>query len=51
MIALVDDAELPPKFGVHPRQAASHTAAMPALCCASGGASDAQRRISSASSG
>jgi ornithine cyclodeaminase/alanine dehydrogenase-like protein (mu-crystallin family) len=31
MIALVADAELPPKLGVHPRQAASHTAAMPAL--------------------
>ena len=31
MIALVDDAELPPKFGVHPRAEASHTAAMPAL--------------------
>jgi ornithine cyclodeaminase/alanine dehydrogenase-like protein (mu-crystallin family) len=31
MIALVADAELPPKLGVHPRQAESHTAAMPAL--------------------
>ena len=31
MIALVDDAEVPPKFGVHPRPEASHTAAMPAL--------------------
>jgi ornithine cyclodeaminase/alanine dehydrogenase-like protein (mu-crystallin family) len=31
MIALVEDAELPPKIGVHPRPAASHTAAMPAL--------------------
>ena len=31
MIALVEDAELPPKFGVHPRAEASHTAAMPAL--------------------
>jgi ornithine cyclodeaminase/alanine dehydrogenase-like protein (mu-crystallin family) len=31
MIALVADSELPPKFGVHPRQTASHTAAMPAL--------------------
>ncbi len=31
MIALVADAELPPKLGVHPRQTASHTAAMPAL--------------------
>src|SRR5512141_824755 len=31
MIALVADAELPPKFGVHPRQTASHVAAMPAL--------------------
>jgi len=31
MVALVDSAELPPKIGVHPRQPASHTAAMPAL--------------------
>lgn len=31
MVALVADAELPPKFGVHPRQAESHSAAMPAL--------------------
>lgn len=31
MIALVADAELPPKLGVHPRQAESHSAAMPAL--------------------
>ena len=31
MIALVDSAELPPKIGVHPRQPAAHTAAMPAL--------------------
>ena len=31
MIALVADAELPPKLGVHPRPKASHTAAMPAL--------------------
>ncbi len=31
MIALVEDAELPPKFGVHPPAEASHTAAMPAL--------------------
>ena len=31
MIALVADSELPPKFGVHPRQTAAHTAAMPAL--------------------
>src|SRR3954451_15055085 len=31
MIALVADAELPAKLGVHPRQPASHTAAMPAL--------------------
>jgi ornithine cyclodeaminase/alanine dehydrogenase-like protein (mu-crystallin family) len=31
MVALVEDAEVPPKFGVHPRPEASHTAAMPAL--------------------
>lgn len=31
MTALVADAELPPKIGVHPRQAESHSAAMPAL--------------------
>ena len=31
MIALVEDAEVPPKFGVHPRPASAHTAAMPAL--------------------
>jgi ornithine cyclodeaminase/alanine dehydrogenase-like protein (mu-crystallin family) len=31
MVALVNDAEVPPKFGVHPRSQASHTAAMPAL--------------------
>jgi ornithine cyclodeaminase/alanine dehydrogenase-like protein (mu-crystallin family) len=31
MLALVDSADLPPKLGVHPRQPASHTAAMPAL--------------------
>jgi ornithine cyclodeaminase/alanine dehydrogenase-like protein (mu-crystallin family) len=31
MIALVADAELPPKLGVHPRQTASFTSAMPAL--------------------
>jgi len=31
MIALVKDAEVPPKFGVDARPAASHTAAMPAL--------------------
>lgn len=31
MVALVDAAELPPKIGVHPRQPAAHTAAMPAL--------------------
>jgi ornithine cyclodeaminase/alanine dehydrogenase-like protein (mu-crystallin family) len=31
LVALVDSAELPPKLGVHPRQPASHTAAMPAL--------------------
>ncbi|MEP7360556.1 MAG: NAD(P)-binding domain-containing protein [Chloroflexota bacterium] len=31
MIALVADSELPPKLGVHPRQTAAHTAAMPAL--------------------
>ena len=42
MIALVEDAEMPPKFGVHPRSAASHTAAMPALLngADSGGAED-----------
>jgi ornithine cyclodeaminase/alanine dehydrogenase len=31
LIALVADAELPPKFGVHPRAAASFSHAMPAL--------------------
>lgn len=31
MIALVDDAELPPKIGVHPRQEGSFAHAMPAL--------------------
>jgi ornithine cyclodeaminase/alanine dehydrogenase-like protein (mu-crystallin family) len=31
MVALVDSADLPPKLGVHPRQPASHTGAMPAL--------------------
>jgi ornithine cyclodeaminase/alanine dehydrogenase-like protein (mu-crystallin family) len=31
MTALVANAELPPKIGVHPRQAESHSAAMPAL--------------------
>src|SRR3954471_4483624 len=31
MIALVSDAELPPKIGVHPRPPASLTGAMPAL--------------------
>ena len=31
LVALIDAAELPPKIGVHPRQPASHTAAMPAL--------------------
>ena len=31
MIALVKDAEMPPKFGVDARPASSHTAAMPAL--------------------
>jgi ornithine cyclodeaminase/alanine dehydrogenase-like protein (mu-crystallin family) len=31
MVALMEDAEVPPKFGVHPRPEASHTAAMPAL--------------------
>ena len=31
MTALVADAELPPKIGVHPRQLESHSAAMPAL--------------------
>jgi ornithine cyclodeaminase/alanine dehydrogenase-like protein (mu-crystallin family) len=31
MTALVDAADLPPKLGVHPRQPAAHTAAMPAL--------------------
>jgi ornithine cyclodeaminase/alanine dehydrogenase-like protein (mu-crystallin family) len=42
LTALVADAELPPKFGVHPRPAASHTAAMPALLRGSdpGGAAD-----------
>src|SRR5215213_9550409 len=30
MIALVDDAKMPPKLGADPRPAASHTAAMPA---------------------
>jgi ornithine cyclodeaminase/alanine dehydrogenase-like protein (mu-crystallin family) len=30
MIALVDDARMPPKLGADPRPAASHTAAMPA---------------------
>jgi ornithine cyclodeaminase/alanine dehydrogenase-like protein (mu-crystallin family) len=31
MVALVADAELPPKLGVHPRPEAAHTAVMPAL--------------------
>ncbi|MEO8626314.1 MAG: NAD(P)-binding domain-containing protein [Candidatus Limnocylindrales bacterium] len=31
LVALVGDAELPPKLGVHPRQPAAHVAAMPAL--------------------
>jgi ornithine cyclodeaminase/alanine dehydrogenase-like protein (mu-crystallin family) len=31
LVALVADAELPPKLGVHPREAGSHTGAMPAL--------------------
>lgn len=31
MIGLVEGSELPPKLGVHPREAESHTAAMPAL--------------------
>jgi ornithine cyclodeaminase/alanine dehydrogenase-like protein (mu-crystallin family) len=31
LVALVSDAELPPKFGVHPRPAASFSHAMPAL--------------------
>lgn len=31
LVALVDSAELPPKLGVHPRQPAAHSAAMPAL--------------------
>ena len=31
LIALVGDAELPPKLGVHPRPEASYTSAMPAL--------------------
>lgn len=31
LVALVADAELPPKMGLHPRQVESHTAAMPAL--------------------
>ena len=31
MIALVVRCELPPKLGVHPREPAAHTAAMPAL--------------------
>src|SRR6266568_4622009 len=31
MIALVEDAELPPKIGVHPRAPASFTGAMPAF--------------------
>lgn len=31
LVALVADAELPPKLGVHPRQPAAHVAAMPAL--------------------
>lgn len=31
LVALVADAELPPKLGVHPRQLAAHVAAMPAL--------------------
>src|SRR4051794_16831071 len=31
MVALVEDAELPPKIGVHPRETASLTGAMPAL--------------------
>jgi ornithine cyclodeaminase/alanine dehydrogenase-like protein (mu-crystallin family) len=42
MIALVADSELPPKLGVHPRQTAAHTAAMPALLrgAAASGADD-----------
>ena len=42
MIALVADSELPPKLGVHPRQTAAHTAAMPALLrgAATSGADD-----------
>lgn len=31
MIALVADAELPPKVGVHPRETGAYTSAMPAL--------------------
>ena len=31
MVALVEDAEMPPKLGVHPRAVEAHTAAMPAL--------------------
>ena len=31
LVALVADAELPPKLGVHPREPAAHVAAMPAL--------------------
>src|SRR6187549_2052232 len=31
LIALVEDAEMPPKLGVHPRPEASYTSAMPAL--------------------
>jgi ornithine cyclodeaminase/alanine dehydrogenase-like protein (mu-crystallin family) len=31
MIALVKDAEMPPKLGVEPRPSSAHTAAMPAL--------------------
>jgi ornithine cyclodeaminase/alanine dehydrogenase-like protein (mu-crystallin family) len=42
MVALVDSADLPPKLGVHPRQTAAHTAAMPALLRGpdAGGAAD-----------
>ena len=38
LIGLIADADLPPKLGVQPRSAASHTAAMPALL--RGGAED-----------
>ena len=31
LVALVADADLPPKLGVHPREPAAHVAAMPAL--------------------